>query len=58
MNIYDEVQRRYDICKACERSTKERIEKCKACGCIILFKILPPSSKCPIGKWENVSIQS
>jgi hypothetical protein len=50
-DLKEKVQQRYDTCKACDHSTKERIEKCKACGCIILFKILPPSNKCPMGKW-------
>lgn len=50
-DLKKKVQQRYDTCKACDHSTKERIEKCKACGCIILFKILPPSNKCPMGKW-------
>lgn len=51
MSIKEELQRRYDICKTCDKSTKEQIERCKVCGCIILFKIMPPSSKCPLGKW-------
>ena len=50
-NLKEKVQERYDTCKACHNCTTERIERCKACGCIILFKILPLASKCPIGKW-------
>jgi hypothetical protein len=50
-NLKEQIQKRYDTCKQCRHCTKDRIEKCKMCGCIVLFKILPPSSKCPIGKW-------
>ena len=51
MSIKEQIQSRYDTCKQCAHVTKETIEKCGKCGCVILFKILPPSSKCPIGKW-------
>lgn len=50
-DLKKQIQQRYDTCKQCDRISDERIEKCKACGCIVLFKILPPNSKCPIGKW-------
>jgi hypothetical protein len=50
-SLKEKVQQRYDICKECKHISADKIEKCKVCGCFILFKILPQNSKCPIGKW-------
>jgi len=51
-NIKELATKRYEICSKCPKKTDLlKIERCKACGCVILFKIIAPSSNCPLGKW-------
>jgi len=43
---------RYEVCKVCPKKTGLlKIEKCKACGCVLFLKLIVPSEKCPLGKW-------
>ena len=49
------VQKRLDICTACERFEYEPYRKCTVCGCAVTIKVHFAAAKCPIGKWEPVS---
>lgn len=52
MSIKEEALRRYEVCKTCPKKTELlAIEKCKACGCVLFFKVIAPNEKCPLGKW-------
>ena len=44
------ADKRYEICKSCDRFAKFTTQ-CKECGCVLLLKIIVPSFKCPLGKW-------
>lgn len=49
-------EKRLSICQQCEFYTS-LTTRCQKCGCIMRFKTLLPTSKCPIEKWskeENV----
>lgn len=52
MSIKELAIQRYEICKTCPKKTELlAIEQCKACGCVLLFKIIVEGEKCPLGKW-------
>ena len=45
-----EMQRRYDICKACPQfmgATKQ----CAICKCFMVMKVKLDDAKCPLEKW-------
>ncbi len=49
-----EVERRLEICRACEHWDSEafnRTGRCLKCGCSTWAKIRLATEKCPIGKW-------
>jgi hypothetical protein len=45
----DEEEKRYDICKGCDKLTVTN--NCKECGCFMPAKVKLKYAECPIGKW-------
>jgi hypothetical protein len=46
----EEAQRRYDICKACEKF-EPVLARCTSCGCFMKVKVKLGKSECPLNKW-------
>lgn len=44
---------RFDICKSCPEYS---LGICKKCGCVMALKTMLAEAKCPIHKWENVTV--
>ena len=42
---------RMNQCKGCDNYITSPIERCHACGCVLLIKANYTKSKCPINKW-------
>lgn len=49
------VKMREDICQGCEFLDKVR-NRCSKCGCWYKTKISLASERCPIGKWEEMTL--
>jgi hypothetical protein len=46
-------EQRRAICSTCpEKKEVAGIEKCGACGCLLIFKAKFKFSACPLNKWE------
>lgn len=45
---------RLAICKSCEHLTK--FNRCRQCGCFMDAKTWLAEQRCPIGKWEKISV--
>lgn len=55
-----EIEKRLSICSKCEFWDKEAINKtgrCLKCGCSTWAKLRMATERCPIGKWEAVSVE-
>jgi rRNA maturation protein Nop10 len=50
------ANKRLALCQQCEHYTA-LTTRCQKCGCIMSFKTLIPSSKCPLGKWSPENVQ-
>ena len=50
----EEAQKRYDICKECDRFIPLTAQ-CKECGCIMKLKVKMRNSKCPLDKWKELN---
>jgi hypothetical protein len=51
LNVYsdsDIPEKRYDICKSCE---KFKAFMCTECGCFMKVKVMLIHTKCPLDKW-------
>lgn len=51
------ADKRYSICTSCDqRTSRIKIEYCKACGCPLSKKIysLAAKASCPLGKWDDL----
>lgn len=46
----DEVNKRIEICKACEFFMRHQ-DRCSKCGCYMNIKARLKVSKCPVSKW-------
>lgn len=46
------AEERLEICKSCPHYYA-RISKCNQCGCIVDYKAMIMSSKCPLDKWKE-----
>lgn len=46
----EERDRRYGICKGCDRLFKPT-RTCKECGCFMSLKTWLKDATCPLGKW-------
>ena len=55
---FKDMQYRKNICYKCENLVKEnqKVLRCKACNCILKFKISLAVSECPIDKWGPINI--
>lgn len=57
----DEYRRRLDICADCDSRGDERVKydvrRCGECGCFVAVKATAGVWKCPIGKWNENTIQ-
>lgn len=49
----EEAQKRYDICKECDRFMLITTQ-CKECGCVMKIKAKIRSSECPLKKWMSL----
>ena len=47
--VSDDIEGRWDICKACEHLTAHN--RCTQCGCFMKLKTKLKAARCPIGKW-------
>ena len=47
--------KRLDVCKDCEYFDGRQL-RCKACGCYLIAKAAIRGSKCPKGKWEDITV--
>ena len=46
----EDQEKRYDICKGCDKLTAANT--CKECGCFMPAKVKLKYAECPIGKWK------
>ena len=53
----EEYQRRYSICKSCEKFDNIH-KKCRECGCYMPLKCKASWMKCPKGFWGQAFIES
>ena len=51
-------EERLTICRKCEHFDKENGNRCKKCGCFMMGKTMFMDSKCPVGKWDKVVVES
>lgn len=49
-------EQRLNVCRQCEHFNKDS-SQCKVCGCFMDYKTLIPGMKCPLDKWEKVTIE-
>jgi hypothetical protein len=45
---------RLAICRSCNYF-REDISRCRACGCIMIFKAMLPDTDCPFKKWDEIN---
>ena len=51
-NLSDEANRRYEICKQCDKNLKIGASHiCSDCGCFLPQKCASPEEKCLMNKW-------
>lgn len=53
------LKARQDICNQCDEKAivlKGVTTKCKQCGCVLPAKQRIASERCPIGKWDRISL--
>jgi hypothetical protein len=51
---------RQDICKACpewDATALNNTGRCRKCGCSTWAKLRMATERCPLGKWETVSVE-
>ena len=51
---------RESICRACDQWDAQAINgtgRCKKCGCSTWAKLRMATERCPLGKWEAVSVE-
>ncbi len=51
------VKKRMPTCLSCQHFFINRFNtpKCRACGCLLLFKLRSPNAACPLNKWNKAS---
>lgn len=53
------LEDRQSICRSCNQWDSQAINgtgRCKKCGCSTWAKLRMATEKCPLGKWEAVSV--
>jgi hypothetical protein len=48
--IKEKADKRLTICEECDKYNP-KTTRCSECGCFMRYKVMIPSSKCPIAKW-------
>jgi hypothetical protein len=54
------LESRQSICRSCDQWDAKAINgtgRCKKCGCSTWAKLRMATEKCPLGKWEAVSVE-
>ncbi len=55
-----DLSMRESICRACDQWDAQAINgtgRCKKCGCSTWAKLRMATERCPLGKWEAVSVE-
>ena len=54
------IEYRKEICRSCDQWNSAALNntgRCKKCGCSTWAKLRMATERCPIGKWEAVSVE-